>query len=61
MGALQALQWRRCGKRRAKINESLYYKMPKCVAQSMYVLAQGGGTAATAAALTATTKLRKKE
>lgn len=36
---------RRCGKRRAKINESLYYKMPKCGAQSMYVLAvrEGAG------------------
>lgn len=42
MGALQALQWRRCGKRRAKINESLYYKMPKCGAQSMCVLSKRG-------------------
>lgn len=35
--------------------------MAKCVAQSMYVLAQGGERTTPAAALTATIKLRKKE
>jgi len=54
MSALQSLQRQRCGKRRAKINESLCYKMPKCGTQSI------GKKAAAATITTATTRLSMK-